>query len=393
MPSVEATKRDARNRPTRDTKWRGRFRDLNGRTRSKTFDRKFDAERFVARTTTDMARGDWVDPRSTRIRFDALADTWWATTVKLAPTTRRGYWQLLENHVRPHFGTRVQGSIDWAEVERFVAEKLAEGHNPKRVRDMVSVVSSIMKGAVRAGLRRDNPAADHSIPVRRAKVGRGAVLTMTEVHQLVDHTRDPYKPAVWMLALLGLRPAELCGLRVGAVDFARSTVHITETLNVVHRYGDAKRTLVEGPTKSTAGDRVLPMPAWLRDDLAAMLTQRDESEWAQSTPLFRAVKGRGRLEVPMLRDHVIRPALRAAGLPESFRTYDLRHTHASLLIEQGANPLEVAQRMGHTDASITLRVYGHVFEGAQARLTAKLDELRASTAAPTAEIVALRREA
>jgi hypothetical protein len=38
-----------------------------------------------------MARGDWVDPRSARIRFDELADSWWATTVKLAPTTRRGH--------------------------------------------------------------------------------------------------------------------------------------------------------------------------------------------------------------------------------------------------------------------------------------------------------------
>ena len=360
MSSVEATKRDARGRPIRGTRWRARFRDVNGRSRSKTFDRKLDAERFIAGTTTDMARGDWVDPRSTSIRFDELADTWWATTMKLAPTTRRGYWQLLENHVRPHFGTRMQGSIDWVEVEQFIAGKLADGHSPKRVRDMVSIVSSIMKSAVRAGLRRDNPAADHSIPVRRAKVGRGAVLNMTEVHRLVDHTREPYKPAVWMLALLGLRPAELCGLRVGAVDFTRGTVHVTETLNVVHRYGDARRTLVEGPTKSTAGDRVLPMPTWLRDDLAEMLAQRDEAEQGPSTPLFRAVKGSGRLEVPMLRDHVIRPALRAAGLPESFRTYDLRHTHASLLIEQGANPLEVAQRMGHTNASIMLWRRGRV---------------------------------
>lgn len=393
MSSIEATKRDALGRPARDTKWRARFRDLDGRSRSKTFDRKIDAERFVAGTTTDMARGDWVDPRSARIRFDELADSWWATTVKLAPTTRRGYWQLLENHVRPYFGARVQGSIDWAAVEHFISVKLTDGHNPKRVRDMVSIVSAVMKGAVRAGLRRDNPAADHSIPVRRAKIGRAAVLTMTEVHRLVDHTRDPYKPAVWMLALLGLRPAELCGLRVGAIDFPRASVHITETFNVVHRYGDAKRTLVEGPTKSTAGDRVLPMPTWLRDDLAAMLASRGERDRSLAAPLFLAVKGPGRLEVPMLRDHVIRPALVAAGLPATFRTYDLRHTHASLLIEQGANPLEVAQRMGHTDASITLRVYGHLFEGAQARLTEKLDALRESTAAASGEVVALWQKA
>ncbi len=47
------------------------------------------------------------------------------------------------------------------------------------------------------------------------------------------------------------------------------------------------------------------------------------------------------------RARVVRPALRAAGLPESLRTYDIRHSHASLLIDDGANVLAVAQRMGH----------------------------------------------
>jgi integrase len=70
---------------------------------------------------------------------------------------------------------------------------------------------------------------------------------------------------------------------------------------------------------------------------------------------------------------VIRPALRAAGLPETLRTYDIRHSHASLLIDQGANPLAVAQRMGHTDPAVTLRVYGHLFAGAQEELTNRLD--------------------
>jgi hypothetical protein len=72
---------------------------------------------------------------------------------------------------------------------------------------------------------------------------------------------------------------------------ARGTVHVTETLNVVHRYGEPKRTLVEGPTKSTAGYRVLPMPAWLHDNRAAMLAQREEAELGPSAPLFRAVEG------------------------------------------------------------------------------------------------------
>jgi hypothetical protein len=80
---------------------------------------------------------------------------------------------------------------------------------------------------------------------------------------------------------------------------------------------------------------------------------------------------------------VIRPALVAAGLPESTRTYDLRHGHASMLIDLGANVLAVAQRMGHSDPSVTLREYGHLFAGAQEQLSQQLDDLRVRSSSPT----------
>jgi integrase len=62
-------------------------------------------------------------------------------------------------------------------------------------------------------------------------------------------------------------------------------------------------------------------------------------------------------------------------LPEALRTYDIRHSHASLLIDQGANVLAIAQRMGHTSPATTLRVYEHLFAGAQEDLTRRLDSL------------------
>ena len=361
MSSIEATKHDGRGRPTRDTRWRARFRDVNGRSRSRTFDRKIDAERFVASTTTDMARGDWVDPRSTRIRFDELADSWWATTVKLAPTTRRGYWQLLENHVRPYFGTRVQGSIDWAEVEGFIAEKLTAGHSPKRVRDMVSIVSAVMKRAVRARVaarqsrgRSQHPgSACQGGPRRGADDGRSPAARRPHPRPVPARRVDA--GASWITSRRAVRPAR----RRGSTSHGPACTSPDAERRAPPRRREADPC--RGPHEVDRRRPSAPMPAWLRDDLAAMLAGRDADDRAPSAPLFRAVKGLGRLEVPMLRDHVIRPALVAAGLPESFRTYDLRHTHASLLIEQGANPLEVAQRMGHTDASITLRVYGYIF--------------------------------
>ena len=77
------------------------------------------------------------------------------------------------------------------------------------------------------------------------------------------------------------------------------------------------------------------------------------------------------------------------------RTYDIRHTHASLLIDDGANVLAVAQRMGHTDPGVTPRVYGHLFEGVQEELTERLDlRRRAATrvgSPPQAPVVELHR--
>jgi integrase len=135
---------------------------------------------------------------------------------------------------------------------------------------------------------------------------------------------------------------------------------------------------VGGPPKTDAGDRDIPIPAWLCDDLAAMLAERGAGQHkGVGRDDFLFVRPTGLpLNLDKFRQDVVRPALRAAGLPEALRTYDIRHSHASLLIEQGANLLAIAQRMGHTDPAVTLRVYGHLFAGVQEDLTRRLEDLR-----------------
>jgi integrase len=374
-------------------RWRARYRDPEGRLRCQTFDRKGDAERFLQRNGADLQRGEWIDPDLRRTLFSEWADVWWMTTVGLRPTTRRGYWQILHNHVLPHFQHRQLASIDFMDIERFVAIKLEEGSlGAKKIRDCVSVLSLVMKAAVKSGARRDNPAAGHHVTVRRRRIRQGDVLTMSEIHALVAEVRDPYKPAVWLLVLTGMRPAELCGLTVRSVDFGRHLISITETLLPVSAYGDQRLTLVHGPTKTEAGDRTIPIPAWLTAQLAEFLAIRSAHRGSPillHEPLFVNRVGKP-LNRDKFRETVIRPALAAAGLPSTMRTYDLRHGHASMLIDLGANVLAVSQRMGHSDPSVTLREYGHLFEGAQQKLSEQLDRLRESTAAATpGEIVEL----
>jgi integrase len=375
--------------------WRARYRDSTGREHSETFERRIDAERFLERTGADVQRGEWIDPALRRTSFDDWARAWWATTVRLRPTTRRGYHQLLHGHVLPYFGGRPLTSIDFMDVEEFIAAKLNEGRlGPKRIRDAVSIISLVMKAAVQSGVRRDNPAAGHHVTVRRKRIRQGDVLTMQEIHRLVEHVVQPYKPAVWLLVLTGMRPAELCGLKVRSVDLIRHSVAITETLLPVSGYGDQRLQLVAGPPKTEAGDRTVPIPGWLCEDLAEMLARRAAPRGrpiGRDEPLFVNRAGQP-LNRDKFRETVVRPALRAAGLPEQLRTYDLRHGHASMLIDMGVNPLVVAQRMGHSDPSVTLREYGHLFEGVQERVSEQLDELRrraADAAAASGSITTL----
>jgi integrase len=384
-----------RKQPVRGTRWKARYRDGDGRARSRSFATKTEAQDFLARTSAGMQRGDYIDPIERRRHFSDWASIWWDTTVKLRPTTRRGYWQRLHGHVLPYFGPRAMGGIDYVDIEKFIAAKIAQGLSPKKVRDAVSVVSLVMKCAVRSNARKDNPAAGHQIRVARRKLRPGDVPDMGDIERLVAQVRDPYKPAVWLMAFTGLRPSELCGLRVGSIDFTRRLVRVSETLLPVHSFGGSRYALVNGPPKTDAGDRDIPIPAWLCDDLAAMLAERSAGKpgsLRRSDYLFLRPTGLP-LNLDKFRQDVIRPALRSAGLPETLRTYDIRHIHASLLIDQGANPLAVAQRMGHTDPAVTLRVYGHLFAGAQEELTERLDNLRRGSAgSPTKnDVVELAR--
>jgi integrase len=140
---------------------------------------------------------------------------------------------------------------------------------------------------------------------------------------------------VVLAAYTGLRPGELCGLRVRRLDLLRRRVHVAETLQPV------KGVLISGPPKSYE-NRSVPLPRFVA-------AQAEEHLAARAGQLGRAlgpddwVFGGQRdpadgLNRDSFRKWAMIPALRDAGLPEAVRTHDLRHTCASLLIQLGAHP-------------------------------------------------------
>ncbi len=361
-------------KPDRDTTWRARYRDPKTGSRSKTFARKMDAEQFLALNRTAINEGDWVDPALRKSRFDEWAQTWWKTTSKLAPSTRRGYERILRVHILSEYSGRPVGSIEWMEVELYVNRLVENGHSPKTIRHIVSILSLIFKTAVRAKVLKENPASNHHVQVRRL---RPTILSMSQVHHLIENTDDRYKTAVWLLVLAGLRTSELCGLRVCDIDWERSAITINEVQMLVTGV-----IVVKGP-KTESGTRTIPLPMWLMEELRVQITSRETKLDRTLLPAERVfVSPTG---LPLTDGFVwklIDASQTKADLPR-FRPYDLRHSHASLLIELGAHPKAISERMGHSEIGVTMNVYGHLFEGAQRRLTDDLNGLVDRTRKPS----------
>jgi integrase len=138
--------------------------------------------------------------------------------------------------------------------------------------------------------------------------------------------------------------------------------------------------VVKGP-KTNSGVRTIPLADWLIADLRLGIEKRSSFDPQSTHRIFTTITGKP------LADHtlwkIIDRSRRTAGLPP-FRPYDLRHSHASLLIELGAHPKAISERMGHSEIGVTMNVYGHLFQGAQGKLTNDLSGLVERTRKPTA---------
>lgn len=93
----------------------------NKQTDKRGFRTKREAENFLASVETSKLRGEWVDPSRSRVRFSEIAEAWYASKIRVKPTTRSGYRNSLHKHVLPEWGDVRIVDIDHAHVQSWVA--------------------------------------------------------------------------------------------------------------------------------------------------------------------------------------------------------------------------------------------------------------------------------
>lgn len=370
MASVESrlTRRNGREAKVYDV----RFRDPDGKQRKKTFGKKGDADRFAATVEADKLRGLYVD-HSDRTTVAEYARVW-AAARPHRPSSARRVSSLIETHIAgTRLGDRRLFAVRPSEVQAWATDR-AQVLAPSTLRNLVSLLRSIYSSAVLDRLVASSPVVRVQLP--RGDQERVVPLTVEQVRDLTQAMPTRNRAMVITQAGLGLRIGELLALRVEDVDFLRRAVRVEWQI--------APKTQERAVPKTPRSRRTVPLPQVVADALAAHIAEfppgSDGSIFTSSTGLVYWQE--------VYASRVFAAAVKRAGLPTGTTTHDLRHHYASVLLAAGESVVAVAERLGHENATLVLKTYGHLMPDSEDRTRRAVDEAWCAITVPSEESAA-----
>ncbi|MFD3530508.1 tyrosine-type recombinase/integrase [Streptomyces sp. NPDC058664] len=362
-------------------------RDAHGRRKQLTItkDTRKEVVDERARILHQRSAGTLVPPN--KLTVNDLVDTWLnSATRDVEAATKRSYEDAMR-YVQTFLGGKrlqelteedIEGLIDWMLTSaRRRGGKPGTGVGERTVSLTLGRLRAALTLAVRRQLVTRNVAEHVTIPRaarKEAKARKKTYIpwTQQEVQQFLGHVATDRLYAVWLLSLIGLRPAEVAGLRWIDVDLEAGTLRVETTRTMV------AGVVVEKDAKSGAGERGLPLPEIVRQALRAFRRRQIKEQleagegWHNSgrvacDELGQAVKT----------DWLRRRAYKAMATAEvrKVRLYDARHACLSWMANNGVPDVVVSAWAGHADLGFTKRIYVHSDPDALRAGSEKLGEL------------------
>lgn len=279
---------------------------------------------------------------------------------------RENTWQtknaIINSLILPYFGDMPLDSITLDDVQKW-KNKVRSYRNDKGkpysntyLRSINSQLSAIFNYAVKHHKLKENPVTKTKL-MGKKRSGEMKFWTQEEYHKFIEEVMD--KPisfyAFEMLYWCGLRMGELLALTPSDFDFENKTVRISKSYQRINR-----KDVITDP-KTEEGNRTIVMPVFLSDEMQDYISK------------LYGIGGNDRIfEITKsYLHHEMDRGSKAAGV-KRIRIHDLRHSHVSLLINQGFSAVEIAKRVGHKSVDITY-IYAHVFPTTQKEMADKLD--------------------
>ena len=283
--------------------------------------------------------------------------------IKVRPSSHQTYRGYIDNHINPNIGDIPLEKITSLELQKLYKKLLTKGRvdrleakgqpkglSAKTVRNIHQILSSALKLAQEQRILHTNPAEGCALP----KVEHREIKTLP-VEQFQSFLREARESGVFELYYLelatGLRRGELLGLKWEDIDLERGDLRVRRQISRIN--GE----VVEAPLKTKNAYRTLPLA---EDTVSVLLEQKKKvgsSPWVFPSPNGGPISPDSVL-------HMLHRVLKRAGLPK-VRFHDLRHTFATLALQNGVDIKTVSGMLGHFSAGFTLDTYAHVTSAAQ----------------------------
>ena len=283
--------------------------------------------------------------------------------VKVRPSSHQTYRGYIDNHIKPNIGKIPLEKLTSLELQKFYKKLLEEGRvdrlesrnqakglSAKTVRNIHQIISSAMKLAQEQKLIVSNPAEGCALP--RMEHQEMKTLPVEQLQSFLREAKDSGVFELYYLELAtGLRRGELLGLKWEDIDLERGDLRVRRQIARIN--GE----VVEAPLKTKNAYRTLPLA---EDTVSILLEQKKKV--AGSPWVFPSSTGGPISPDSVL--HMLHRVLKRAGLPR-IRFHDLRHTFATLALQNGVDVKTVSGMLGHFSAGFTLDTYAHVTTASQ----------------------------
>jgi len=336
-----------------------------------------EAERKLTAILNQLDKGGYQKP--VRLTVAEYLRQWLKdyAEVNVRPRTYARYAEICEKRIIPALGTIKLTDLKPAQVQSFYSQALTK---VKAI--TVYYYHRVLCEALRYGVRHEMimrnvcEAVDAPKPKPRQLVTTGR----EGIGRLLEAVRNTkYYTLFYSAAYTGMRRSELLGLKWRNVDLDFATLYITETLQKL-----GKNNYVFWEPKSQRGKRSIDLPP----SLAILLSEHKAQQQA-----FRKSKGLPSTEDDLVFCHpdgspynpgdvsrTFHQVAQSIGL-DGLRFHDLRHAHASLMLQQGIPVKVISERLGHSSTAFTMDKYAHVLPGMQEQAAQKFDELMLPTTA------------
>ena len=277
---------------------------------------------------------------------------------------------VLQTHILPFFGSKPINEIKASDVRRWQAKLMSSPNKYSQtyLKKINTELNSIINYAKRFYDLNTNPCGKAGT-IGKAKAEEMDYWTYDEYIAFREGVKDKSLSYICFEVLYwtGMREGELLALSPADIDLDNKTISINRTYQRI----EGKDAFTSPKTRKSK--RKIPIPDFLCQEL---------SDYIQSRYMLDADERLFPVTKSYLSHEMIR-GCKNTGV-KKIRIHDIRHSHASLLINQGCDALMLADRLGHEKVSTTLNTYSHLFPHKQQELVHSLESLQA-TDSPTPE--------